>query len=449
VKRPIPIILSILSAAGILFLTLRPSGEEFHRWSFYLTSGDDALAGLLQNLILFIPLGAALTLAGVRPFRVVAIGALLSFSVEFAQQYIPGRDPSLGDIVCNTISTALGVLLVVAAPIWLWAPPRRSVWQARVTALVAVLVWYGTGVMLRQAFPPLPYHVVMTPQIPHFGYYEGGAVLKVTPGVRSLEVRAVAAPYPPGRTSPLIAVLDRNDERVLLLSVAGPDLTLRYDMPALRWTLEQLDLRLRGAMKSVAPRDTFIAATWHDSTNICLRVNATERCHLGYTIGDGWKLIFYPQGRPPWTLDLINTLWMVGCVIGVGFWAARGTGDSREWLAMGVVVFFVTALIDYRSLLNNVVVPLILYLSGLGFLVLTHFIGRTTYGAKSWLEIGPINFQPAQLAVISTLLLLSWLLANTENWTGFWPTVGRIMSCGAIIAPPWRQHARTCVRPAS
>src|ERR1700738_4735082 len=87
------------------------------------------------------------------------------------------------------------------------------------------------------------------------------------------------------------------------------------------------------------------------------------------------------------------------------------------WLAIGVVIFFVTALIDYRSLLNNVVVPLILYLSGLGFLVLTHFIGRTTYGAKSWLEIGPINFQPAQLAVISTLLLLSWLLANTENWT--------------------------------
>jgi rod shape determining protein RodA len=107
------------------------------------------------------------------------------------------------------------------------------------------------------------------------------------------------------------------------------------------------------------------------------------------------------------------------------------------WLSIGAVIFFVTALIDYRGLLNNVVVPLILYLAGLGFLVLTHFIGRTTYGAKSWLEIGPINFQPAQLAVISTLLLLSWLLANTENWTGFWPTLGRIMSCGAIIAPPW------------
>jgi rod shape determining protein RodA len=107
------------------------------------------------------------------------------------------------------------------------------------------------------------------------------------------------------------------------------------------------------------------------------------------------------------------------------------------WLAIGIVVFFVASLIDYRAWLNNVSFPLIMYLGGLGFLVLTHFIGRTTYGARSWLEIGPISFQPAQLAVISTLLLISWLLANTENWVGLWPTVGRILSCGAIIAPPW------------
>jgi rod shape determining protein RodA len=107
------------------------------------------------------------------------------------------------------------------------------------------------------------------------------------------------------------------------------------------------------------------------------------------------------------------------------------------FLVLGVVVFFVVALINYRLWLSSVIFPLLLYLAGLGFLVLTHFIGRTTFGAKSWLDLGPISFQPAQLAVISTLLLLSWLLANTGNWVGFWPTVGRISSCGAIIAPPW------------
>src|SRR5580704_16365216 len=107
------------------------------------------------------------------------------------------------------------------------------------------------------------------------------------------------------------------------------------------------------------------------------------------------------------------------------------------WLVIAVVGFFVTSFINYRIWLSHVIFPLLLYLAGLGFLVLTHFFGRTTYGAKSWLELGPISFQPAQLAVISTLLLLSWLLANTGNWVGFWPTTGRISSCAAIIAPPW------------
>lgn len=107
------------------------------------------------------------------------------------------------------------------------------------------------------------------------------------------------------------------------------------------------------------------------------------------------------------------------------------------WLVVGVVVFFGAALIDYRRWLNNIVFPLLMYLIGLGLLVLTHFKGKTTYGARSWLNLGQLSFQPAQLAVVATLLLLAWLLANTENWTGFWPTIGRILSCGAIMAPPW------------
>jgi rod shape determining protein RodA len=107
------------------------------------------------------------------------------------------------------------------------------------------------------------------------------------------------------------------------------------------------------------------------------------------------------------------------------------------WLVVGVVIFFAAALVDYRHWLNNIVFPLLMYLAGLGLLVLTHFKGKTTYGARSWLNLGPMSFQPAQLAVIATLLLLAWLLANTENWVGFWPTVGRILSCGAIMAPPW------------
>ncbi len=81
VKRRIPIILSVLSVAGICFFTLRHGDNDLtHGWSYSLTSGDAALAELIQNLILFIPLGVSLTLARVLPARVVAIGALLSFT---------------------------------------------------------------------------------------------------------------------------------------------------------------------------------------------------------------------------------------------------------------------------------------------------------------------------------------------------------------------------------
>src|SRR5206468_9046117 len=111
----------------------------------------------------------------------IAAGAALSFTVEFLQQWIPGRDPSLGDIVANTNSTALGVLLVVAAPLWLFVSPRRSTRQALITAIIAVLVWWGTAWLLRQTAPPLPYDVVLTPDVRGLGHYHG-PVIEVRPG---------------------------------------------------------------------------------------------------------------------------------------------------------------------------------------------------------------------------------------------------------------------------
>src|SRR6266705_1689411 len=191
------------SILGICIATLhsRGGGSTPAGWSPYLTTGDAAFAELIANLILFIPLGVALTVAGAKPMRVIAAGAVLSCTVEFLQQWIPGRDPSLGDIVANTNSTALGVLLVVAAPIWLFVPSRRSTWQALTTAIIAVPVWWGTAFMLRQTAPPLPYDVVLTPDFRYFGHYNG-RVIDVRPAKTGgrLDITAIAATEPPSRT---------------------------------------------------------------------------------------------------------------------------------------------------------------------------------------------------------------------------------------------------------
>jgi len=313
----------VLATLAILVATLHAGGTKIAPgWSFSITSGDAALAELIQNLLLFIPLGLSLTLAGVRPLRVVALGALLSFAVEFAQQWIPGRDPSVGDIVCNSISTALGVALVLFAPQWLTTAPRRSAWQALATAVAAVLVWIGTGAMLRQSFPPPPYHTANAPELNSWGRYQG-QVLWSSFAIGALSVRATAPPRPPGRAAPLVAVLDPRNVELFILAMDGRDLSLSYHMPAIRWTLGAPDLRWRGAFANVAPGDTFTAATSSDGKQICLGLNGEKRCGFGYTLGDGWKLIFDPERWPGGVLTTINALWVAGCVIGVGWWAAR------------------------------------------------------------------------------------------------------------------------------
>ena len=284
-----------------------------------------------------------------RPRRAIALGALLSCAVEFAQQWIPGRDPSTGDILCNSISTALGVALVRFAPRWLTTTPRRSAWQALATAVVAVLTWIGTGAVVRQAFPPPPYHEVKAPAFDYWARYEG-AVLWSNFALGPLSVRAVAPAHPPDRESPLVAVLDARAVEVFILSMDGHDLALRYRMPAINWKLETPDLRWRGAFAAIAPGDTFTAVATYHAKQICLWLNDAKRCGFGYTIGDGWKLIFYPRRWPGWMLTVINVLWIAGCVIGVGFWAGSAAtttvkdGKGRyetvmARIAIGIVLF--------------------------------------------------------------------------------------------------------------
>ena len=319
-----------LSVLAILVATTFRSGTTLpDGWTWYLASGESAFAEVIQNLLLFIPLGLSLSLAGVSLVRTVALGAVLSFSVEFAQQWIPGRDPSIGDIVCNTISSWLGAGLVRLAPRWLFTTPRRSAWQAAGTALLAVLVWFGTAAALHPTFPPPPYRMVPAPEVGDWERYTGEIrTARLAGGI--LTVEAVAPSRPPARTAPLAALVDAQGSRAVILAVDQSDLSLRYHMPAVRLSLQQPDLRWHDALAGVRPGDTFTASTGHDPGNVCLALNTDWRCGLGYTIGDGWKLIFYPEGWPSWRLAVINALWVAGCVIGVGFWAGRTAGGEKS-----------------------------------------------------------------------------------------------------------------------
>src|SRR5467141_3529278 len=103
--------------------------------------------------------------------------------------------------------------------------------------------------------------------------------------------------------------------------------------------------------------------------------------------------------------------------------------NQANWVAVGTLAFVITSLINYRWIRWG---ALPMYLAGLVFLVLTKFIGSKVYGARSWLHIGPINFQPAQLAVVAGIMVLALFLSQFRQMH---PML-RLLRCGAIVAAP-------------
>src|SRR5246500_2580726 len=110
-------------------------------------------------------------------------------------------------------------------------------------------------------------------------------------------------------------------------------------------------------------------------------------------------------------------------------YAADFWRKQANWVGVGVFAFMVTSLIHYRWIRWG---ALPLYLAGIVFLILTKFIGPKVYGARSWLHIGPINFQPAQLAVVAGIMVLALFLTQFREMH---PML-RLLICGAIVGAP-------------
>jgi rod shape determining protein RodA len=102
---------------------------------------------------------------------------------------------------------------------------------------------------------------------------------------------------------------------------------------------------------------------------------------------------------------------------------------QANWVAVGFFAFMLVSLIDYHWIRWG---ALPMYLAGLFFLILTRFYGQKVYGARSWLHIGPINFQPAQLSVVAGIMVLALFLSQFRQMH---PML-RLLLCGAIVGAP-------------
>src|SRR5436305_2088522 len=102
---------------------------------------------------------------------------------------------------------------------------------------------------------------------------------------------------------------------------------------------------------------------------------------------------------------------------------------QADWVAVGFCAFIVASLIDYHWIRWG---ALPMYVAGIFFLILTRFFGQKVYGARSWLHLGPINFQPAQLAVVAGIMVLALFLSQFRQMH---PML-RLLLCGTIVGAP-------------
>ncbi len=110
-------------------------------------------------------------------------------------------------------------------------------------------------------------------------------------------------------------------------------------------------------------------------------------------------------------------------------YAADFWRKQANWVTVGVFAFMMTSLVHYRWVRWG---ALPMYLAGIVFLILTKFIGTKVYGARSWLHLGPINFQPAQLAVVAGIMVLALFLTQFRQMH---PAL-RLLLSGAIAGAP-------------
>lgn len=84
------------------------------------------------------------------------------------------------------------------------------------------------------------------------------------------------------------------------------------------------------------------------------------------------------------------------------------------WIALSAIAAWVCSCIPYRTW-KHLAIPVTLVTIVLLVLVLIPSIGTKVGGSRRWLRLGPIGFQPSELAKISVIMLLAWYMASIQR----------------------------------
>jgi rod shape determining protein RodA len=153
------------------------------------------------------------------------------------------------------------------------------------------------------------------------------------------------------------------------------------------------------------------------------------------------RTLFRKLGQVGWSFPIILAL-LALCI--ASLFAITSATYSNEalknapisqfyYIIAGFVVYLAVALTPYQMLVR---ISPILYAVGVCLLIACFIphIGRIGHGAKSWIKIGPVGFEPAEFAKVTYILGLAWFLHVRENQI---QSLSTVLIAIAIAAVPF------------
>lgn len=102
------------------------------------------------------------------------------------------------------------------------------------------------------------------------------------------------------------------------------------------------------------------------------------------------------------------------------------------WVGVGIVFLFIVAAIDYHLIAEHV--PW-LYVLALGALTYTLVLGRTVAGAKSWVSIGPAQFQPSEFVKMVVVVAVARYLSELRTKDKYMSLMQIVKACLIAVVP--------------
>jgi len=356
--------LAIVASLAIAYGTLSPrpgmSGREGYAAVCRICDGTPGV-DVIANVVLFIPLGVGLMLAGMRPARALLVMAGMTTAIELAQlRLVPGRDASVVDILTNVTGALVGVLI---GRHWrtLVRPNASAAAALAVGAAVTFLaIVAATSVALTPSLPAPPWQSNRGPgsELGPSGRIldarVAGQPVTVDDTVRNAAaVRAgllagqpvvvtAIVPRDPAQSTHLAQILDFDIDDIVVVSRARDDAVFHLRNAGRDARLREIAVRLTGFFREPGSDTVRVTGAWDRGSLVLTaqRGSTVREYALPLTASLGWAFLLPNSGVGP-SYTPVSAAWLAILLLPFAYWstlAARAPNGAVRWRVVQAVV---------------------------------------------------------------------------------------------------------------